>query len=69
MMSDSAERATISRWLKNDGDHVTAGTPICEIETSQASVEIEADSDGILRQLLTVGSPITKDSKIATIEH
>jgi pyruvate dehydrogenase E2 component (dihydrolipoamide acetyltransferase) len=35
-------------WLKNEGDTVRKGEPLMEVETDKATVEIEAEADGIL---------------------
>jgi pyruvate dehydrogenase E2 component (dihydrolipoamide acetyltransferase) len=36
------------RWLKAEGEPVTAGEPLMEVETDKATVEIEAPASGIL---------------------
>jgi len=35
-------------WRKKEGDHVSKGEPLLEIETDKAIVEVEAPADGIL---------------------
>src|SRR5213593_674424 len=42
------ETGKLLRWIKNDGDNVTRGEPLMEIETDKVTVEIEAPADGIL---------------------
>jgi pyruvate dehydrogenase E2 component (dihydrolipoamide acetyltransferase) len=39
------------KWLKTDGQTVTKGEPLMEIETDKATVEIEAAASGILTQV------------------
>ena len=39
------------KWLKTDGQKVTQGEPLMEIETDKATVEIEAEASGILTQV------------------
>jgi pyruvate dehydrogenase E2 component (dihydrolipoamide acetyltransferase) len=51
MGADMVE-GTIVRWLKNEGDEVTRGEIIAEIETDKANVEIEAFESGIFRKVL-----------------
>jgi pyruvate dehydrogenase E2 component (dihydrolipoamide acetyltransferase) len=41
----------ILAWLKSEGETVTAGEPIMEVETDKAVVEIEAPDSGILTQV------------------
>ncbi len=36
------------RWLKNDGEQVTKGEPLMEVETDKATVEVEAPASGTL---------------------
>jgi len=61
----NAMEATLSTWLKCEGDTVAAGESIAEVETEKATVEIEAESDGVIARLLVevganveVGAPI-----------
>ena len=42
------ETGKIVSWLKKEGDPITKGEPILEIETDKAVVEIEAPADGVL---------------------
>jgi pyruvate dehydrogenase E2 component (dihydrolipoamide acetyltransferase) len=44
----SQETGKLLRWMKNEGDAVTKGEPLMEIETDKVTVEIEAPADGIL---------------------
>jgi len=41
----------ILRWLKREGDAVTKGEPIMEIETDKVTVEIEATASGVLANI------------------
>ncbi|MDX6485752.1 MAG: hypothetical protein QOF43_905 [Gaiellaceae bacterium] len=42
------ETGKLVRWIKSEGDAVTKGEPLMEIETDKVTVEIEAPSDGVL---------------------
>jgi pyruvate dehydrogenase E2 component (dihydrolipoamide acetyltransferase) len=42
------ETGKLLRWIKNEGDAVTKGEPLMEIETDKVTVEIEAPADGTL---------------------
>jgi pyruvate dehydrogenase E2 component (dihydrolipoamide acetyltransferase) len=44
----SQETGKLLRWMKSEGDAVTKGEPLMEIETDKVTVEIEAPADGIL---------------------
>lgn len=42
------ETGKLLRWIKNEGDTVTKGEALMEIETDKVTVEIEAPADGVL---------------------
>lgn len=42
------ETGKLISWLKKEGDSITKGEPLLEIETDKAVMEIEAPGDGIL---------------------
>src|SRR5437588_6072511 len=39
------------QWLKREGDTVTRGEPLMEIETDKATVEVEAPASGVLARV------------------
>ena len=49
-LSDSMEEGTILKWLKADGDAVSSGDEIVEIETDKANMTYEAEADGVRTQ-------------------
>ncbi len=51
-MGDGMEEGTINSWHKKEGDMVTSGEVIAEIETDKANVEINAYDTGVLTQIL-----------------
>lgn len=42
------ESGKLLSWLKKEGDRVTKGEPLLEVETDKAVMEIEASGDGVL---------------------
>lgn len=51
------EPASVLKWHKHEGDKVSKGDLLLEVETDKAVVEIQAEADGILQQILApVGS-------------
>jgi len=42
------ESARVLRWLKQDGERVTKGEPLIEVETDKVTVEVEAPASGTL---------------------
>ncbi|MBM4299278.1 MAG: hypothetical protein FJ143_16190, partial [Deltaproteobacteria bacterium] len=45
------QTGTLLKWLKAEGQKVTKGEPLMEIETDKATVEIEAAGSGVLSNL------------------
>ncbi len=66
-LSDSMEEGTIVRWLKQDGDEVSQGEPLAEVETDKATVTFDADADGTLRILVGEGESVPIGKPIARI--
>ena len=50
-LGESVTEATVSKWLKNQGEKVTADEPIVELETDKVNVEVPAPSNGILESI------------------
>src|ERR687890_1345420 len=47
-LGESIVEATVSRWLKNEGDAVAAGDTLVELETDKITVEVPALAAGVL---------------------
>ncbi|MCH9830597.1 MAG: 2-oxoglutarate dehydrogenase, E2 component, dihydrolipoamide succinyltransferase [Actinomycetia bacterium] len=47
-LGESVTEGTITRWLKNVGDHVNADEPLVEISTDKVDTEIPSPATGIL---------------------
>lgn len=62
------ESGTIVRWLKSEGDTISKGEPLLEIQTDKITVEIEARASGILaRVAAAAGDEIPVGQVIASI--
>ena len=63
-LSPTMTEGTLARWLVKEGDSVTAGDIIAEIETDKATMEVEAVDEGSVGQLLvpegTEGVPVNQ---------
>ena len=51
-LSPTMTEGTLARWLKHEGDAVTPGDVIAEIETDKATMEIESVDEGVLGKIL-----------------
>ena len=50
-LGESVTEATVSKWLKNQGEKVSADEPIVELETDKVNVEVPSPSNGILERI------------------
>lgn len=67
-LSDTMTEGSIAKWLKKEGDKVTSGSPIIEIETDKATMEYEAPAGGVLLKILVGdGQKCPLQSPIAVI--
>jgi pyruvate dehydrogenase E2 component (dihydrolipoamide acetyltransferase) len=49
------DEGTVVRWYKGEGEQVTAGEPLFDIETDKATMEVEAPASGTLAQITAPG--------------
>ncbi len=66
-LSDSMEEGTILKWLKSDGDEVSKGEELVEIETDKANMTYEADDSGTLEIVAKEGDTLAVGETIARI--
>src|SRR3954453_4188695 len=66
-LSDSMEEGTILKWLKSDGDEVSKGEELVEIETDKANMTYEADEAGTLEIVAQEGDTLAVGETIARI--
>ena len=50
-LGESVTEATVSKWLKNQGDEVTSDEPVVELETDKVNVEVPAPSSGTIKDI------------------
>ncbi|KZV45753.1 dihydrolipoamide acetyltransferase component of pyruvate dehydrogenase [Dorcoceras hygrometricum] len=51
-LSPTMTEGNIARWLKKEGDKVSTGEVLCEVETDKATVEMECMEEGYLAKIL-----------------
>ena len=67
-LSDTMSTGTLVKWLKQEGDPVTAGDMLCEVETDKATMEVECFDDGVLiKQYCGIGDEVPVGGAIAAI--
>ena len=60
-LSPTMEKGNLAKWHVKEGDKVSSGDVIAEIETDKATMEVEAVDEGTLGKILV---PAVSDSKV-----
>ncbi|HVT69389.1 MAG TPA: biotin/lipoyl-containing protein, partial [Trebonia sp.] len=51
-LGESVTEGTVTRWLKKEGEQVTADEPLLEVSTDKVDTEIPSPASGILRGIV-----------------
>ena len=51
VLGESITEATVSKWLKNEGDQIEADEPIVELETDKVNLEVPSPVSGTLTKI------------------
>src|SRR5216110_1199283 len=67
-MGVSVSEGTITRWMKQEGEHVEADEPLLEISTDKVDTEVPSPASGTLTQILVQeGETVEVGTKLAQI--
>ncbi len=67
-MGVSVSEGTITKWLKNEGEHVEADEPLLEISTDKVDTEVPSPGSGTLTQILVAeGETVDVGTRLAVI--
>jgi 2-oxoglutarate dehydrogenase E2 component (dihydrolipoamide succinyltransferase) len=66
-VGESITEVTLTKWLKQDGDHVAMDEVIAELESDKATFELPAESAGILNTVAKEGDTLEIGAVVATI--
>jgi|LauGreDrversion4_2_1035121.scaffolds.fasta_scaffold01178_2 pyruvate dehydrogenase E2 component (dihydrolipoamide acetyltransferase) len=66
-LSDTMSSGKILTWKKNEGDQVTRGDILAEVETDKANLEIESFFNGVLLKILTPANSTAKVGEIIAV--
>ncbi|MCP5396780.1 MAG: 2-oxo acid dehydrogenase subunit E2 [Sphingomonadaceae bacterium] len=64
-LSPTMEEGTLARWLVKEGDSVSAGDIMAEIETDKATMEFEAVDEGVIASIAVAEG--TENVKVGTV--
>ena len=69
-LGESVTEATVSKWLKSQGEKVVADEPLVELETDKVNVEVPAPTNGILGSIeVKEGETVNVGSLLGTINN
>ena len=69
-LGESIVEATISRWLRNEGDAVASGETLVELETDKITVEVPALKGGVLaKRLKNEGDVVKVDELLGELDE
>ncbi|NUS47640.1 MAG: 2-oxoglutarate dehydrogenase complex dihydrolipoyllysine-residue succinyltransferase [Gemmatimonadaceae bacterium] len=69
-LGESIVEATVSRWLKHEGDAVAEGDNLVELETDKITVEVPALASGVLKKrAVNEGDVVTVDQLLGELEE
>ncbi len=64
-LSPTMEEGTLAKWLVKEGDTVTSGDLLAEIETDKATMEFESIDEGVVTQILVAAG--SENVKVGTV--
>ena len=68
-LGESVTEGTVTRWLKNEGDHVNVDEPLLEVSTDKVDTEIPSPVSGTLtRIVVAIDSTVAVGAELAVIE-
>ncbi len=68
-LGESVTEGTVTRWLKNEGDHVKVDEPLLEVSTDKVDTEIPSPVTGTLtRIIVAIDSTVAVGAELAVIE-
>ena len=68
-MGESVSEATITQWLKNVGDTVSADEAVVEVATDKVDSEVASEYSGVIKEILhSVNAVVAVDAPLALIE-
>ena len=68
-LGESVAEATLGAWLRQPGERVASGEPLCELETDKVNLEVPAPGDGALTELkVEEGATVEPGALLAMFE-
>jgi len=67
-LGQGMESGVIVRWLKSEGDTVSKGEPLYELDTDKVTQEVESEIDGVLTKIVVAEGDVEVGATVATID-
>ena len=68
-LGESVTEATVSKWLKSQGESVSADEPLVELETDKVNIEVPSPMNGVLGSItVKEGETVNVGSLLGTVE-
>ena len=68
-LGESITEATVSKWLKSQGEKVSADEPLVELETDKVNVEVPSPTNGVLGSIVVKeGETVNVGSLLGTVD-
>ena len=68
-LGESVTEATVSKWLKSQGEKVSADEPLVELETDKVNVEVPSPTNGVLGSIaVKEGETVNVGSLLGTVD-
>ena len=68
-IGESVTSGILAAWLKNDGDQVSEGEELFELETDKATLAVPSPGTGVLRVTVQEGAEVEVGQVVASIEE
>lgn len=65
--SDTMTEGKVLKWLKKEGDQVSTGETVVEIETDKVDMEVEAMGSGVLRKILVQAGKVVPVGELLSV--
>jgi 2-oxoglutarate dehydrogenase E2 component (dihydrolipoamide succinyltransferase) len=64
MLAETVMEATVGKWLKREGERVSVGEPLVELETDKVNAEVSADHAGVLQRILRAEGEVVRPGDV-----
>ena len=67
--SDTMTEGKVLKWLKGEGDSISNGDALVEIETDKVNMEVEAMAAGVLRKILVQEGAVPSEHLHSVVQY